>query len=172
MIRDGIVRALSRRRPAQSDDALLVETGPDDWIFRGLIDLHTHASYNILPIWDSPNAPFDNRFEWRGDAGYKKDIRGTLKKLKGHNTKARKVFSELQAIAGGTTLLDQQFPLDSDKDTQRTLLTRDTGSAKDLGLPSGQVIRSVVDFFKPVDGKPVEKPGFVDLVRKTLSSRS
>ncbi len=159
LIRDGVIRAVSRQRPPLTDDALLVETGPNDWIFPGLLDLHTHASYNILPIWDSPNAPFANRFEWRADAGYKADIGGTLKKLRGR-TKARKVFSELQAIAGGTTLLDQQYPLDSDEDTQRTLLTRDTGSAKDLGLDREKIVRSVVDFFTPKNGRPAEKPGW------------
>lgn len=159
LVRDGVIRAISRQRPPLTDDVMLVETGPNDWIFPGLLDLHTHASYNILPIWDSPKAPFANRFEWRADAGYKADIGGNLKKLKGH-TKARKVFSELQAIAGGTTLLDQQYPLDSDEDTQRTLLTRDTGSAKDLGLDPAKIIRSVVDFFEPRNGRPEAKRGW------------
>src|SRR6185312_1715874 len=52
LVRDGIIESISRRRPPLTEDAMLVETGPNDWIFPGLIDLHTHTGYNVMPIWD------------------------------------------------------------------------------------------------------------------------
>jgi imidazolonepropionase-like amidohydrolase len=49
LVRNGVIEAVSRRRPPLTDDAMIVETGPNDWIFPGLIDLHTHTGYNVMP---------------------------------------------------------------------------------------------------------------------------
>ncbi len=162
LLHDGVIRWIHRERPptAMVAGAREIVAGPRDWIFPGLIDLHTHSSYNILPLWRSQRAPFDNRHVWRGDAGYKTEIRGVLKQIKRHR-QARKVFSELQAVAGGTTLLDEPRPLDSEEGEGATLLCRDTGSSIELGLEPGRKVRSVVDFFKPGPaGEPVVKPGY------------
>ena len=162
LIRDGRIVWMSRSCPPEAlvADAEVLATGPKDWIFPGLLDLHNHAAYNLLPLWHSPNAPFNNRFEWRSDAGYKAAISGTLNQISGLDS-ARKAFSELQAITGGTTLLDQPSPLDSNDEGHGTVLTRDTGSAADLWLAAGTEVRSVVDFFAPDKaGRPVPKPGF------------
>jgi len=162
LIRDGEIRWISRSRPpaALVEGAREIRTGPQDWIFPGLIDLHTHTWYNLLPLWHSPRAPFDNRHVWRSDPGYKAAIGGVLKQLEGH-VPARKVFSELQAVAGGTTLLDEPRPLDAEDGEGPTLLCRDTGSPEDLGLPAHRKIRSVVDFFKPgPDDRPHPAPGW------------
>ncbi len=164
LVKDGAIRWISRSRPpaALIADAKEIVTGSQDWIFPGLIDLHTHASYNILPLWRSPRAPFDNRHVWRGDPGYRTEVRGVSKKIQGYK-RARKVFSELQAVAGGTTLLDEPRPLDAEEGEGSTLLCRDTGSPRELGLAPGREVRSVVDFFRPgPSGQPEVKPGWGD----------
>ncbi len=49
LLRDGVIRWLSRSRPPESLTAGAPEiaTGSQDWIFPGLIDLHIHSWYNI-----------------------------------------------------------------------------------------------------------------------------
>ena len=160
-VSDGVIRWVSRSRPpaALIEGVREVGAGPQDWIFPGLLDLHTHAWYNLLPLWSSERAPFDNRHVWRGDPEYRLEIGGVLKKLHGH-IRARKVFSELQAVAGGTTLLDEPRPLESEAGSGPTILCRDSGSPTDLGLDPQRAVRSVVDFFKPHSkGEPAPAPG-------------
>ena len=51
-------------------------------IYPGMIELHNHLSYNIIPLWDVPKA-YDHRGQWGGGDLYKKTITGPLKVL-GH----------------------------------------------------------------------------------------
>ncbi len=150
LVRDGVIRSVTRRRPPRSDDAVVLETGRNDWIFPGLIDLHTHTSSNLLPIWE-PGRRFGNRYDWRGDPQYKKEVGRFFKdwdaapswKLKG-------AFAELQAIAGGTTVLQEDWDLDGAIDGGGgQILCRGTGTPKDLGSPAGKKVFSVVDFYYP-----------------------
>src|SRR6185312_9783422 len=155
LVRDGIIESISRRRPPLTEDAMLVETGPNDWIFPGLIDLHTHTGYNVMPIWDYQKkyqTPFyGNRFNWRRDEHYKKDIGqlfSDVKKLVPQNRNIIPAFAEIQAIAGGTAVLQE----DGDLDRQiggggNPLICRGTGVPNDLEL--SRKILSVVDFFEP-----------------------
>lgn len=162
LIRDGVLRWISRNRPPAHflEGAREIVTGPQDWIFPGLVDLHSHTSYNVLPLWRSVRAPFDNRHVWRRDERYKAEIGGVLRQLIGPD-RPRKVFSELQALAGGTTLLDEPFPLDAEAGEGPAVLCRSTGRGADLGLAPGREVRSVVDFFRPGDdGRPQPAPGF------------
>src|SRR5207237_1042489 len=76
LVENGVIQSVSRGRPPLTRNAVLVELGNNDWIYPGLVDLHTHTDYNVLPIWESDKAPFDNRFKWRGDAGYRSVVSG------------------------------------------------------------------------------------------------
>lgn len=161
LISEGSIRWISRSRPPAEllRGAREIVTGPQDWVFPGLIDLHTHTTYNVLPLWSSPRAPFDNRHVWRDDRGYRSEISAVSSDLRPWG-KVRKVFSELQALAGGTTLLEEPHPLDGESSHGGTLLCRNTGSASDLGIPEDRGIRSIVDFFRPGrDGQPVPAAG-------------
>jgi cytosine/adenosine deaminase-related metal-dependent hydrolase len=160
LVREGIIERISRSRPPERlvADVREIVTGPQDWVFPGLIDLHTHAAYNILPLWRSSRAPFDHRHVWRRDASYRREIRNVSKALKGRA--ARSVFSELQAVAGGTVVMEQPRSLDTEED-ETALLCRDTGKPQDLGLSVDRRIYSVVDFFRPdKNGRPVLAPGY------------
>ncbi len=162
LVRDGVIEAVSRRRPPLTDDAMLVQTGPNDWIFPGLIDLHTHTGYNVLPIWDYQTKYkkpyFGNRFNWRRDADYKNDISklfSDVKALVPQNRNLIPAFAEIQAIAGGTTVLQEDGDLDRQMGGDgNPLICRGTGVPGDLGL-TGKVL-SVVDFFEPDSKTPLQ----------------
>jgi hypothetical protein len=55
----------------------VIELDAETVIFPGLLNLHTHIGYNILPIWESRQV-WKNRFQWRSNAGYKQQISGLL----------------------------------------------------------------------------------------------
>ena len=76
LVENGRIVSVSRRRTPLTRNAVLVELGNNDWIYPGLVDLHTHTDYNMLPLWKTDKAPFDNRFAWRGDAGYRTVVSG------------------------------------------------------------------------------------------------
>lgn len=150
LVKEGIIKSVSRGRPSLTRDAVLVELGNNDWIYPGLIDLHTHTDYNVLPLWQTDNVPFANRHVWRNDPDYKTVISGgrDLISAEDHLTTVA-VFAELQAIAGGTTTIQESQSLESNQTTDdQPLLCRGTGNSKDLRIDP-QVILSVVDFFKP-----------------------
>jgi 5-methylthioadenosine/S-adenosylhomocysteine deaminase len=161
LVREGRVVWIGGSRPpsALAGGAREIVTGPRGWIFPGLLNLHTHAAYNVLPLWHSRKAPFANRFEWRADPDYRADISGRLAALKtvrgSQQTVA--VLSELQAIAGGTSVLDQSNRLDANAAEATIVLCRDTGKATDVGLPADRRIDSIVDFFTPKNGVPAPK---------------
>lgn len=163
LIRDGRIAWIGASRPPR---ALLVGareivTSPRSWIFPGLVNLHTHSAYNVLPLWHSRKAPFTNRFEWRKDTGYHKEISAPLeqaRKIAG-SSQTLAIISELQAIAGGTAVLDQSNRLDDNAAVERRIvLCRDTGDPEDLGLPRERRVSSIVDFFSPDEnGRPAPK---------------
>ncbi len=154
-VRDGRIVSISRVRPPRTDDLPYVATRRSDWIFPGLIDLHTHSAYNLIPLWISDRAPFRNRFEWRGDDGYGTNVKRVKREITKSDALVVGVASELQAVAGGTAVLQESRPLDTDIGAKDgLLLCRDTASATDLGLDPKRRIYSVVDFFRPSDRDP------------------
>lgn len=155
LVRDGRIVSISRQRPPLTSDVPFVKTESEDWIFPGLLNLHSHTDYNTLPLWSSFRAPFDNRFEWRNDDGYKAEVRGTQKTINTpENRKILEVFAELQAVAGGTTVLQESQVLDREISGEPLLLCRDTADPSDLFLDENGKILSVVDFFRPDGGRP------------------
>jgi 5-methylthioadenosine/S-adenosylhomocysteine deaminase len=159
LVENGVIVSVSRRRPPLTRDAVLVELGNNDWIYPGLVDLHTHTDYNMLPLWKTDKVPFDNRFKWRSDDGYRMVVSGghDLLKVKQYQT-AVAVFAELQAIAGGTATIQESQSLESNQSGDgNPVLCRGTGGSSDLGLGAKQIF-SVVDFFKPNASGDVADP--------------
>lgn len=138
-------------------------------IFPGLIDIHNHIDYNMMPIWERPvKQPWDNRHEWRNCTDYSNDIKNLFNYIFANWSKYSgsdknedsytviQFFSELQAIAGGTTALQESteiiYPEKEDKKIKRStehILLRSTGVSSDMGLSQDQKINSIIDFFKP-----------------------
>ena len=58
------------------------------------------------------------------------------------------VITELQAVAGGTTLVQQTIKLENNASLP-SFIVRNTGNPAELGLPSTRKVFSVVDFVKP-----------------------
>lgn len=71
--------------------------------------------------------------------------------------KAHAITSEIQAVAGGISLIQQTLNLEDEEPNNRTFIIRNTGSQGDLGIPIDQRINSIVDFFKP-DIQPSGSP--------------
>ena len=168
-MKDGTIQAITPGRPPGTQDLTPVMTGRYDWIYPGLLDLHSHSSYNILPIWDSPNAPYPNRFAWRGSEEYQEGIKDydaylrkphqdpdePKRKPRTHKVE-RAALAELQAIAGGVTVLQESYTLEEQAGhPEETVLCRGTGNPHEMGLPDDAEILSLVDLFRPdQDGNP------------------
>jgi cytosine/adenosine deaminase-related metal-dependent hydrolase len=80
----------------------LIRTG--DTIYPGLIELHNHLSYNILPIWQVPKQ-YTNRSQWGRHPDYRKLISGpmgVLGRTKGY-VEAIVRYVECKCLLGGVT---------------------------------------------------------------------
>lgn len=202
-IKDGIISKIDRhslKRSAVPKDVSNADyhiyLDESNVVYPGLADLHTHYDYNLIPIWIQSGKPadfgWDNRFQWRACDAYEKAIKEKFFKLsdkwnkkltKGDNTVGDLFlyFSEIQAIAGGTTLLQEPdtidvstnpcgdndddfkgelkysfFDADSNDTVSRShLLLRSTGCIEDLGIKNAtnSKIYSEIQFFYPEELK-------------------
>lgn len=76
----------------------------DNLIFPGLMDLHGHVKYNVLPLWNLARGQFLNRFEWRTQFGpYKKAVSFNMKPIKEDTVCAAVRWAEVKALTGGAT---------------------------------------------------------------------
>jgi hypothetical protein len=78
-------------------------------IYPGLIDLHNHFTYNVLPLWVVPlregNVPFQDRSQWPRHRDYKPFVTAPLALMATHSPTAEAIvrYVEAKAIVGGTT---------------------------------------------------------------------
>jgi 5-methylthioadenosine/S-adenosylhomocysteine deaminase len=79
-----------------------LETG--SFIFPGLIDLHDHITWNVMPRW-KPNQQFMNRYEWLQTTAYSMALDGPHYELTADHELACDAdrFGEIKALAGGAT---------------------------------------------------------------------
>jgi 5-methylthioadenosine/S-adenosylhomocysteine deaminase len=73
-------------------------------IYPGLIDLHNHFVYNVLPLWEVPRL-YQNRSQWPRNAGYPAGVTLPVRALAESPTTARALvrYVEAKALIGGTT---------------------------------------------------------------------
>ena len=75
-------------------------------VYPGLIELHNHLSYNILPLWQVPK-PFTNRSQWQDIADYHTSVTGPMTAIAtaddGHLLPALVRYVESKCLLGGTT---------------------------------------------------------------------
>ena len=76
----------------------------DSFIFPGLIDLHDHITWNVLPRW-RPNQLFMNRYEWQQTTGYSIVLDQPHYAISADHELACSAdrFGEIKAIVGGAT---------------------------------------------------------------------
>ena len=75
-------------------------------IYPGLLDLHNHLAYNILPLWKPPKR-FDNRDQWQRRAEYRRDVTEPMKVIVNSGQGAIKAvirYIEVKLLLGGVTL--------------------------------------------------------------------
>lgn len=82
--------------------ANIIET--DSIVAPGLIDLHDHITWNLLPRW-KPNELFNNRYDWQQRTAYKVALDEPHVKLVADHILACDAdrFGEIKAIVGGAT---------------------------------------------------------------------
>lgn len=198
LVENGFISSVTSSKPVVPPGTIEYDAGNSSYIFPGFINLHTHVDYNLLPMWQNPYMyNWDNRFEWRNNAGYKNAISNPISyvrnnwetRLRDNNTGptvgvAFQAMSEIQAVAGGTTVLQENTSIDEGcgKYGNRShVLIRNTGTAADMGLPSEDTIDSQVDFYDPdpkpegiphqdtSSWRPVESYGFKDFLNRYQS---
>jgi 5-methylthioadenosine/S-adenosylhomocysteine deaminase len=88
--------------PPEFNSAPAVETGGT--IYPGLIDLHNHFVYNVLPLWAVPRE-YQNRTQWPRAQTYGPTISLPIRALAGYSRTARAIvrYVEAKALIGGTT---------------------------------------------------------------------
>lgn len=71
----------------------------------GLMDLHNHLPYNVLPLWTVPMA-YQNRNAWIGSAAYRRDVSQPMDALRRKGAVLRKAlvrYVEVKLLLAGTT---------------------------------------------------------------------
>lgn len=63
VIKEVMSEAEFQKRTPNEASKKVIDT--EAWIFPGMIDLHGHLKYHVLPFWNVSQARFANRFEWR-----------------------------------------------------------------------------------------------------------
>jgi len=90
--------------PAPFNTAAVIVTAGS--IYPGLIELHNHPAYNVVPMWPVTRH-FDDRSVWRADPGYKRWVSNTDVLLCYHPMdvypKAVVRFVECRSLLGGVT---------------------------------------------------------------------
>ena len=88
--------------PPGFQSAPVVET--NGVIYPGLIDLHNHLAFNVIPLWEAPKK-FANRGQWRKNADYQRNVYRPGDVLAKNPESARAVtrYVEVKLLVGGVT---------------------------------------------------------------------
>ncbi len=141
------VRPLSDPPPAGFEQAAKVVT--KGTMYPGLIELHNHLSYNVLPLWHVPKK-YDNRDQWPDHPEYHQLVTGPMKKLGTANRTdllpALVRYVESKCLFGGVTT-SQGIALSSNAGVMRYYkgVVRNVESGGDAALPSAKTHIADVD---------------------------
>ncbi|WP_338760212.1 amidohydrolase family protein [Massilia sp. METH4] len=139
------VLAAGEPLPAGFEGIRATETGGT--IFPGLIDLHNHLTYNMLPLWQVPKR-YTNRNQWRTEeASYQSDVARPASLLARHPdadyTRAIIRYAECRSLFGGVTTA-QGMSLSSTNGTRKLFegLVRNVEQPIEQGWPvaAGQTL--------------------------------
>jgi 5-methylthioadenosine/S-adenosylhomocysteine deaminase len=95
--------------PAGFEQVKVVFTGGT--IYPGLIELHNHLSYNVLPPWSPVPKRFEHRGQWAGHKDYRPKISGPMAVIGEHRDAAGEAdlvpalvrYVECKCLLGGVT---------------------------------------------------------------------
>lgn len=105
-VKDGKITAITddvAKIPPEFKGKKMVDT--QGTIYPGLIDLHNHFVYNVLPLWVVPKR-YDNRSQWPSHAEYKSGVSKPIKQALAKfsiSAKALVRYVEAKALISGTT---------------------------------------------------------------------
>jgi cytosine/adenosine deaminase-related metal-dependent hydrolase len=134
----GIVAVTAQSTPVPDGygDAPVIQT--KGTIYPGLIELHNHLSYDIIPMWQVPQA-FRNRDQWSGRDDYRTAVTGpmgVLGKTVGY-IEAIVRYVETKCLVAGTTT-SQGITLQSNQSIQHHYrgVVRNVEQTTDPALPN------------------------------------
>jgi 5-methylthioadenosine/S-adenosylhomocysteine deaminase len=111
--------------------ARIIETG--GFIYPGLIDLHNHLTWNLLPRW-KPSQQFSTRYEWQQSQLYKLMLTTPEAKMLEANLDCdANRYAEIKAIVGGATSVTGSLNPRGDPQKRRCI----GGMARNLDFYSG-----------------------------------
>src|SRR5215467_14219587 len=109
----------------------VIETG--GFIYPGLIDLHNHLTWNLLPRW-KPGQLFSNRYEWQQSQMYKLMLTTPEAKVIDASLDCdANRYGEVKAIVGGATSVTGSLNPRGDPNKRKCL----AGMARNLDFFSG-----------------------------------
>jgi 5-methylthioadenosine/S-adenosylhomocysteine deaminase len=104
VIKNGTIQALQSATTAVPQGAVLIETR--GYIYPGLMNLHDHLEYNMVPLYSVPRH-FDNHDQWPGGKAYETGINNPWKVATDGNifNRSDEAFklAEVRTIIGGCT---------------------------------------------------------------------
>ncbi len=137
-INGGLIEAVQPARnaaPTGFEGIKPINTGGT--IFPGLIELHNHLPYNVLPLWKVPKE-YQNRDQWGRHADYRKLISGPMNVLGRTEGLVQAVvrYVEVKSLIAGTTT-SQGIALFSNAGIRKYYrgLVRNVEETNDDGLP-------------------------------------
>jgi hypothetical protein len=130
------VRDSSDPAPAGFSKKDIIKSGGT--IYPGMIELHNHLSYNIIPTWLVPQ-PFLDRDQWRRHKDYRKKMTGPLNVLGGIDGHLQAIvrFVECRLLFSGVTS-SQGITLASHQNIKKSYrgIVRNVEQTVDEDLPS------------------------------------
>lgn len=160
-------------------------------IYPGLIDAHNHIKYNSMPIW-KVNKIYDNRNLWPEELVYKNGIKEIYKKVytewpecnNGSEEEINKClaksrclvlkYSELKALAGGTTSIQgsSSFDENSSDITFKGLTGYTTGTGNKIFKSKARIVEDLLDECSNDLARNIEREKWFgsDIMRTTATS--
>ena len=140
----------------------------------GFIDLHGHLKYNVIPLWQEAHGQFGNRFDWRSNSSYKKNVTSYLNNdALGDNTDSKSLYcqtyhyAEIKSLLGGVTSVQG---LGQDANCTAGLLARNVEIASDYDETTG--IRVSSEMINPSSTNYLQSTIFPEIIinPKTIDS--
>lgn len=105
----GVVVAVTSggcREPAGFEKAPVVEAPDDAYVMPGLIDLHNHIAYNVLPLWDpGQSEPFTDHESWKQARTYRSNVIAPAQLWADAEPEALLAYVQVRAVVGGATAI-------------------------------------------------------------------
>src|SRR5262245_39206338 len=105
-IKQGKIAAISTAEsaPIPTDFQSAVTIDTQGTIYPGLMDLHNHLAYDVLPLWVVPQT-YKNRSQWPRHRDYAPQVQLPINLLGSHDPTARPIVRYIDAkpLIGGTT---------------------------------------------------------------------